>query len=77
MKARQRRHNQRVQMGTKEKRELRGRHVQNRDCDDDLAFGSVLEQYLQNFAKRHQLGLDVFLFKGGGISEIPCRRSAG
>ena len=34
-------------------------------CDDDLAFGSVLEQYLQNFAKRHQLGLDVFLFKGG------------
>ena len=30
-------------------------------CDDDLVFGSLLEQYLQNFAKTHRIPIDVLV----------------
>lgn len=34
-------------------------------CDDDLVFGSLLEQYLQNFAKTHRIPIDVLVFARG------------
>lgn len=46
-------------------------------CDDDLMFGSLLEQYLQNFAKTHRISIDVLVFARGEeyleflIEELP------
>lgn len=34
-------------------------------CDDDLVFGSLLEQYLQNFAKTRRIPIDVLVFARG------------
>lgn len=34
-------------------------------CDDDLAFGIQLEQYIQNFAKLHKIQMDIFVFTNG------------
>ena len=46
-------------------------------CDDDLVFGSLLEQYLQNFAKTRKIPIDVLVFARGEeyleflIEELP------
>lgn len=46
-------------------------------CDDDLVFGSLLEQYLQNFAKTRRIPIDVLVFARGEeyleflIEELP------
>ena len=46
-------------------------------CDDDLVFGSLLEQYLQNFAKTRRIPIDVLVFaRGGRISGVPDRRTS-
>ena len=47
-------------------------------CDDNIAFGSQMEKYLEEYAKREAIPLDIVIFGSGSEylkylqAEAPC-----